>query len=174
MVKLSLSRSFLFVALSLLSAVVAFPVITSEMAPSQCMPSINSTLNQSSPFNLCVFANYSQVTQRDTSQFLVPGEPYSISTLELEFCVVATDMNCTYSRETDCVHENVEYRIRSFRYGLTQGYLHVQGSQIEVVPSFQAASGFYLSKSATGSSNMYITHVFPTGQTKALTYKGPA
>lgn len=137
----------------------------------QCMHSIQTTLNQPNPVNVCG-TNMSQVIHSDTSRFLVAGEPHRVSMLELEFCIVATDMNCTYSTTTDCVHENIEYRIR-IKHDLIQGYLHVLDSQIEIVPSFQAASGFNLSKSATDSSHMHITHVFPTGQTRALTYKGP-
>ncbi|KAF9324627.1 hypothetical protein BG006_000357, partial [Podila minutissima] len=157
MTECSLTLSFVFVALYFLSAVAAFPSFTSEMAlPGQCMLSIGFTLNQSNPVNLCA-ANFSQVTHRDTSWFLVAGEPYRVSMLELEFCIVATDMNCTYSTTNDCIHENIEYRIR-VKHALIQGYLHVLDTQIEIVPSFQAASGFNLSKSATDSSHMHITH----------------
>lgn len=101
-------------------------------------------------FFLCVERNdISCLSIKDSARFLVGDSLGSTASRRLALCVVSADMECDHdSNTTECVLENVEYRIRVT--APIKGYLHLVDSFVEVAPSFQKASGFFLKANGTG------------------------
>ncbi|KAG0013798.1 hypothetical protein BGZ81_000827 [Podila clonocystis] len=137
--------------------------------PNKCL---DTAIKQSHTFYLVPQSPPGNVVSKiNTSRFLVGGFLGTITFRSGIFCVVSTDMECDSLSPpaADCIYENVQYRIRS--RGGDDGYLHVVYPYIEIVPSFQEGSDFYLSEEAGVGLN--ITYVASNGRKSILTSVGP-
>ncbi|KAG0084663.1 hypothetical protein BGZ93_001117, partial [Podila epicladia] len=141
--------------------------------PSKCM--FLSIIKEYRPFRLLTHSPVSVVSKIDTTKYLVGGVP-DVTMPQPDaaiFCFVTTDNECTTwnATHTDCVHGNIEYRVRVTDPPSIKGYLHVVEPFVEIVPTFEESSGFYLFEN-TGIG-MRLAHVFPVDRAYALTNKGP-
>ncbi|KAF9308706.1 hypothetical protein BG003_010713, partial [Podila horticola] len=121
------------------------------------------------PFQLLSFSLDSFVSKRPDSDLLVGGIFGSKNFLELEFCIVSTDEECTTEIETGCIREDQEYYFRV--HGPVKGYLRVEGDSIRIVKDFDEASGLSLYRAA--GWGLRIAHKDDNGRRLVFTITEP-
>ncbi|KAF9195671.1 hypothetical protein BGZ50_003841 [Haplosporangium sp. Z 11] len=149
MVKLMLS----FVAIAAMAATVttAAPFTLQSMrhffnpaVHNECIP--ETTIKEYHPFNLKSWKLNSLVSKEINDNVIVGGVNGDQNLQQLEMCIVSSDYGCNANIPSNCIYENVEYRIRVQEP--VQGYLRIAGELIEIVEDFHDASGLNLYKEA--------------------------
>ncbi|KAG0337746.1 hypothetical protein BG000_005039, partial [Podila horticola] len=88
------------------------------------------------------------VSKIDYDNMLVGDLPGDNTFHELKFCIVSTDDECNSPLMSDCISENVEYRIRVF--GPVKGYLYADDDVVTIQPGFEGASSLTLFRDRDG------------------------
>ncbi|KAF9573821.1 hypothetical protein EC968_007892 [Mortierella alpina] len=169
MVKLALS----FAALAAIVASVASAPSQSPMmshlsldGPNKCIP--ETSLKEYHPFALLSSKLQTLVSKGYKSPLLVGGVSGSKAYQQLDFCIVSTTQECSKSIPSNCIYENVEYRFRV--NGPEEGYLRIKGNYLDIVSTFEEASGLNLYKEP--GWGLRVSHVNNFGHRTILATNG--
>ncbi|KAG0084862.1 hypothetical protein BGZ93_000952 [Podila epicladia] len=141
MVRLSLS----FLATALAAVASAAPVYTqhafNKIADARCLP--HADIREYQSFELLSHELDTYVSKKFDSTRLVGGVNGDKNLQQLEFCIVSSDHHCDPIFPTNCILENVEYRMRV--KGPESAYLQIDGHYVRIVRNFDDASPLSLS-----------------------------
>ncbi|KAF8984704.1 hypothetical protein BGZ52_012293 [Haplosporangium bisporale] len=93
------------------------------------------------------------VSKIDYDNMLVADNPDDSAFHELEFCIVSSDGKCNPDFPTNCIYENVEYRIKV--NGPVKGYLQADDDVVTIQPRFEDASALSLSRGKDGGLRIF-------------------
>ncbi|KAG0250211.1 hypothetical protein BG011_008577, partial [Mortierella polycephala] len=103
-----------------------------------------TTIKEYHPFNLKSSKLNSLVSKFIDDYVIVGGVNGDRNLQPLEMCIVSSDYGCDAHIPSNCIYQNVEYRIRVQEP--IQGYLRIVDDRIEIVENFHGASGLNLYK----------------------------
>ncbi|KAG0343834.1 hypothetical protein BG004_004969, partial [Podila humilis] len=129
-----------------------------SLGDNQCIPEVD--VREYESFQLRSTALKTLVSKLPDMFEIVGGVDGDKNFQQLEFCIVSTDGPCNPPYPTNCIYQNVEYRIKV--NGPVQGYLRVAFGSVIVVPNFEDASGLNLYKEE--GWGLRIAHLLPGGQ----------
>ncbi|KAG0343833.1 hypothetical protein BG004_004968 [Podila humilis] len=129
-----------------------------SLGDNQCIPEVD--VREYESFQLRSTALKTLVSRSLNGIQLVGGVDGDKNFQQLDLCIVSAPGPCNPPFPTNCIYQNVEYRIKV--NGPLQGYLRVVGGDVIIVPDFLGASGLNLYKEA--GWGLRIAHLLPDGQ----------
>ncbi|KAG0324182.1 hypothetical protein BG004_003524 [Podila humilis] len=112
----------------------------------QCVPEVS--VKEYRPF-LLKSSNLNTLVSKPVNNDLIVGGPKSADKnyKQLELCVVSSDYGCSTGIKSNCIYQDIPYRIRV--NSPVEGYLRITGQNtVEIVHSFAEASRLNLYKEA--------------------------